>query len=124
MLLLSLDTNSILFEDFSGVEDVESLNAINLTVNSSLPYKVNAYLATEIQNNDGTNIMNKDILNIRANGQNDYNTFTDTTTPIVLLDNQPEGNNIYHGVDLMLKGNLAYEKDIYKTVIKFEAEQK
>lgn len=54
----------------------------------------------------------------------DYNTFADTTIPIILLDNQPNGNDIAHGVDLMLKGNLAYEKDVYKTTIKFEAEQK
>lgn len=124
MLLLSLDTNSITFEDFSGVEDMEKQNAINLTVNSSLPYKINAYLATEIQNSDGSNMMDKDILNIRVNGESNYNTFIDTTTPIVLLDDQPADNDVSHGIDIMLKGNIAHEKDIYKTTIKFEAEQK
>lgn len=124
MISLSLDTNSVTFEDFSGVEDMEKLNAVNLTVSSSLPYKINAYLATEIQNGDKSKTMDKDILNIRANGEASYNTFTDTTTPMILLDNQPNGNDMTHGVDLMLKGNLAHEKDVYKTTIKFEAEQK
>ena len=124
MLSLTLDTNSVTFEDFSGVEDMESLNTVNLIVNSSLPYQINAYMPTEIQNADKTNTMNKDILNIRANGESNYNTFVDTINPIVLLDNQPADNNVSHGVDLMLKGSIAHEKDIYKTTIKFEAVQK
>ena len=124
MLKLSIDTNSITFEDFSGLNDLENLNAVNLTVNSSLPYKINAYLATEIKNSNGTNIMDKNLLNIRVNGQSNYNAFTDIATPIILLDDQEAGNDISHGIDLMLKGDLAYKKDIYKTTIKFEVEQK
>lgn len=124
MLSLSLDTNSVTFEDFSGVEDMEKLNAISLTINSSLPYRINAYLATEIQNGDKSKIMDKEILNIRANGNTDYNTFVDTTTPVVLLDDHQSGNNINHDIDLMLKGNLSHEKDVYKTTIKFEVVQK
>ena len=41
-----------------------------------------------------------------------------------LLDNQDSGNNNVHSIDLMLKGNIAYEQDIYKTTIKFEVNQK
>ena len=48
MLKLSLNTNSITFEDFSRVEDVERLNAIKLSINSSLSYDINTYLPTEI----------------------------------------------------------------------------
>lgn len=55
MLKLSLNTNSITFEDFSRVEDVERLNAIKLSINSSLSYDINAYLPTEIQNGDKSN---------------------------------------------------------------------
>lgn len=124
MLSLSLDTNSIMFDGFSGVDDIEKLNAINLTVSSSLPYKINAYLSTEIQNGDKSKTMDRAILNIRANGESNYNTFVDIDSPTVLLDGQPADNNVSHGIDLMLKGNLAHEKDVYKTVIMFEAEQK
>lgn len=66
-LSLSLYTNAVIFEDFSGVEDMEKANAINLTVESSLPYEVNASLETEIQNADRTEIIDKLILNIKAN---------------------------------------------------------
>ena len=124
MLNLSLDTNSITFEDFSGVDNLELNNVINITVNSSLPYRVSAYLVTEIENVDKSKIMNREILNIKASEENNYNHFIDLDTPIILLDNKPSGNGIIHSIDLMLKGGLAFEKDIYKTVIKFEAEQK
>ena len=124
MVSLSLNTNQVAFEDFSGVEDMEKLNAVNLTISSSLPYKVNAYLATNIENSDKSYTMDKDILNIKANNQSVYSTFTDNLTPIVLLDNQPNGNNLAHGVDIKLKGGIAHQKDVYKTTIKFEVEQK
>ena len=124
MLSLSLDTNNITFEDFGGVEDMEKLNAVNLMISSSLPYQVNAYLATEIQNSDKSNTMNKSIFNIKANSELTYKVFSDTVTPIVLLDNQPKGNDIIHGINIKLKGGIAHEKNLYKTTIKFEVNQK
>lgn len=124
MLSLSLNTNNITFDGFSGVEDIEKLNAVNLTVSSSLPYEVNAYLAHEIQNASKSNTMDKRILNIKANSELSYMTFADTVNPIMLLDSQLPGNNIIHGIDLKLKGNIAHEKDVYKTTIKFEVKQK
>ena len=127
MLKLSLDTNSVTFEDFSGVVDMEKPNAVNLTVSSSLPYKVDAYLATDIQNATKDKTMNKEILKIKANNslESEYKSFTDVNiTPITLLDDQIAGNDVVHGIDLMLKGNLAHEKDVYKTTIKFEVGQK
>lgn len=127
MLKLSLDTNSVTFEDFSGVVDMKKPNAVNLTVSSSLPYKVDAYLATDIQNATKDKTMNKEILKIKANNslESEYKSFTDVNiTPITLLDDQIAGNDVVHGIDLMLKGNLAHEKDVYKTTIKFEVGQK
>ncbi|MBQ8998705.1 MAG: leucine-rich repeat domain-containing protein [Clostridium sp.] len=125
MLSLSLNTNSITFDDFGGTEDLVKENAVTLTVNSSLPYKVDAYLATEIQNSNKNKTMDKEILNIKANGTDEYKTFTDVaTTPITLFDAQEAGNDKTHGIDIMLKGGIPHEKDIYKTTIKFEATQK
>lgn len=124
MISISLNTNSVIFDDFSGVDDVEQPNAINIIINSSLPYQINAYLANEIQNSDKSKIMDKSILNIKANSESIYNTFSDTVNPIVLLDDQNSGNDISHGIDLKLKGNIAHEKDVYKTTIKFEVKQK
>lgn len=124
MLSISLNTNSITFEDFSGVEDIERLNAIELSINSSLPYDINAYLPTEIQNSDKSNIIDKNILNIKENSQLNYQTFNNTTDKIVLKENNPEGNNLKHGIDIKLKGGISHEKDVYKTTIKIEVIQR
>ena len=124
MLLMSLDTNSVTFEDFSGVEDMEKTNAVNISINSSLPYQLNAYLPIEIQNADKSNTMDKRILNIKENSETIYQTFTNTTDKIVLKDNCNAGNDLVHGIDIKLKGGIAHQKDVYKTTIKFEAEQK
>lgn len=124
MLLLALDTNNITFEDFSGVDDMEKSGAINISINSSLPYQLNAYLVTEIQNSDKTNTMDNDVLNIKESSETDYQNFENINEKIVLKDNCDAGNDKTHTVDMMLKGGNAYEANIYKTVIKFEAEQK
>lgn len=124
VLSLSLDTNSITFENFSGIEDLEKTNAVNLIISSSLPYMVNAYLENEIQNSDKSKTMNKEILNIRADGESNYSAFVDTVTPIVLFDNQIESSNTVHGVDIKLEGGISHDKDVYKTTIKFEVNQK
>ena len=123
-LILGLDTNSVAFEDFSGVEDVVKENAVNIHIKSSLPYQLNAYLPIEIQNSDKTNTMNKQILNIKENSERDYKEFTNINEKVVLKDNCPSGNDLVHRVDLKLVGGIAHEKDIYKTTIKFEIEQK
>lgn len=124
ILQMSLDTNSITFEDFSGVEDTLLSNAINVSVNSSLPYSLNAYLPTEIQNNDKTNTMDKSILNIKENTEGTYKSFNNINEKVVLKDNNPAGNDLSHGIDFKLNGNIAHKKDVYKTTIKFEVEQK
>lgn len=124
ILMMSLDTNSVTFEDFSGIEDMEKTNAVNISINSSLPYQLNAYLPTEIQNSDKSNTMDKRILNIKENSESTYQTFANTTDKIVLKDNCNAGNDLVHGIDIKLKGGIAHEKDVYKTTIKFEAQQK
>ena len=124
MLQMTLNTNLITFEDFNGTEDVIKENIINININSSLPYSLNAYLPVEIQNADKSNTMDKRVLNIKENSEANYQTFTNTTDKIVLKDNCSAGNDLIHGVDIKLKGGIAHEKDVYKTTIKFEAEQK
>lgn len=123
-LSLGLDTNYVFFDNYSGVEDLEKLNIVNLIISSSLPYQIKSYMSTEIQNADKSEVVSKDILNIRANGELNYNTFVNTTTPVVLLDNQSSGDNKITGIDLMLKGGVIHKKDIYKATIKFEVVQK
>ena len=124
ILMMSLSTNSITFEDFSGVEDMTKENTVQISINSSLPYSLNAYLPTEIQNSDKSVVMDKSILNIKENSENSYQTFANTTDKIILKDNNQAGNNLIHDIDIKLKGGIAHQKDVYKTTIKFETEQK
>ena len=124
VLSMTLNTNSITFEDFSGIEDMIKENAVNISINSSLPYQLNAYLPVEIQNADKTNTMDKSILNIKENSEVDYKEFVNINEKVVLKDNCYAGNDLLHGIDIKLKGGIAHEKDVYKTTIKFEAEQK
>ena len=124
ILQMSLDTNQVTFDDFSSIEDMVKENAVNISINSSLPYQLNAYLPTEIQNADKSNTMDKSILNIKENSESIYQVFANTTDKIVLKDNCSAGNDLVHGVDIKLVGGIAHQKDVYKTTIKFEAEQK
>ena len=122
-LSMTLSTNSIIFDEFGGTEDMEKLNAVEVTVDSSLPYNLNSYLMTEIKNENGTNIIPKELFNIKINGENDYKAFANINEKLVLKEDCPRGENRY-GIDLILKGSLTHEADVYKTTIKFEAEQK
>src|SRR5699024_11102201 len=117
-------TNNVTFENFTGIEDAVQENAINMTVSSSLPYQINAYLVDEIQNANKSKTMDKEILNIKENGESDYQTFENIGKAIILKDNCSAGNDLTHGIDFKLKGGLLYEQSIYKTVIKFEVKQK
>lgn len=124
MLSMSLDTNSITFDSYSGVDAMEKANAVNLTISSSLPYSLSAYMPTEIANSDKSKTLPIDILNIKESSELDYKQFTNTTDKIVLKDNCIKGNDLVHSIDLKLSSNLAYKADVYKTVVKFEVEQK
>ena len=124
MLSLSLSNNSISFEDFNGTEDLEQNKALEISINSSLPYEINAYLEEEIQNSDKTEIMDKRILNLKENSTTDYEEFSDIKTKLTLLSNSDAGNGKIHSFDFKLKGGIAHKKDIYKTTIKFEVNQK
>ena len=124
MLSLSIDSNNITFENYSGVEDIEKLNAVNITVSSSLPYEIKAYLPSNIQNADKSETLDKSVLNIKASGDTEYRPFNNDSNPILLLENQVRGNGIVHSLDLKLKGNTAHKADVYKTTIKIEVNQK
>ena len=123
-LSMTLSTNSIIFEEFSGVENMEKLNAVDITISSSLPYQLNSYLESEIKNSDGSKIIPKELLNIRLNGENDYKAFSNINEKLVLKENCLKENDNQFSVDLILKGDLTHRADIYKTVIKFEVEQR
>ena len=123
-LSLSLDTNSVRFEDFSGIEDVKINNAVELAVSSSLHYQVKAILPTGITNADKSNILSTNILNIKSSLDSSYKTFTSIGDELIVVDSQPAGSKNLYNIDIMLKGGLLSKADVYKTTIKFEVEQK
>ena len=124
MLSMSLNTNSITFDNYSGVEDIEKANAIEISINSSLPYDLNAYLQTEIKGSENSNIMDMDILKIKDSSKDSYQSFSNTTDKVTLNEDCSSGNYISHNIDLKLESSNAYSVDVYKTTIKFEAVQK
>ena len=123
-LTMSLSTNSVTFENYSGVEDLEMLDAVSITINSSLPYSLNAYMLVQMSNADSSNIMDANVLNIRDNTESNYSQFVNTTDKVLLKDDCMAGNNNMHDIDLKLSGTNLHKADVYKTTIKFEAEQK
>ena len=123
-LSLSLDTNSIVFDDFDSTESMEKKNALNITVQSSLPYTLSASLESEIYNSDKSNKLDKSILNIKNSTDSNYRGFTDIGTPMVILENQVYNNVNNHSIDLMLNSTGFKKADTYKTTLKFEVEQK
>lgn len=123
-LTMSLSTSSIIFDEFSGIQDMEKLNAVEITIGSSLPYQLNSYMMTELKNNDNTNVIPKELLSIRLNGEAEYKSFSGINKKLVLKENYDGSDDNMFGIDLILKGDLAHKADVYKTILKFEAEQK
>ena len=97
-------------------------NAVTLTISSSLPYDVNAYLPTNIEGSRGDQ-MNK-YFKIRANGEPGYkNSLVGTNWWQSRIISRWSAGKKTHGIDLKLQGGIK-PADIYKANIKFEVVQK
>lgn len=123
-LSVSLNTNSVMFEDFDGIDNTIKANALEMSVTSALPYEINASLAVPIQNADKSKTINPAILSIKVNDEDEYKTFTSVESPIRLKDTQSNGDVNVHGIDLKLNTSIPYEIDVYKTVLNLEVKQK
>ena len=123
-LTMSLDTNYILFDGYNGVDEIERLKAVDITVNSSLPYQLNAYLPEGITNKDNSQSIPVNALNIKDNTESTYKTFINNTDKVILKDSCEAGTSNIHSIDLKLASSQTHKADVYKTVIRFEAEQK
>ena len=122
-LSVSLNTNSIVFDNYSSVENLEKLNAVELDISSSLPYTLNAYLETPIQNKDKSITLNPNIINLRESTTSEYQPFRTINDKLLLLDDTSAGNNNIHNIDIKLSGSN-HKSDIYKATIKLEVVQK
>ena len=123
MLSMSLNTNSITFEGYSGTSSLEMKDAVEISINSSLPYTLNASIESPIQNSDGTSVIPSDILNIKESTDIDYKVFSSIGDKIKLSETSTTVNEKMHKIDFKLNTVEAYKPDIYKTTIKFEAIQ-
>ncbi|MBQ9000161.1 MAG: hypothetical protein IJ086_15915 [Clostridium sp.] len=124
MLSLSLNTNSVTFENYSGTEPMEKKGAINISINSSLPYDLYAYIPSEISNTTRTNTLPLDIFNIREGSQTTYQKFENNTDKVILKEYCTNGNDLNHSIDLKLDSSNAHKVDVYKTTIRLEVKQK
>ena len=89
-----------------------------------MPYQLNSYLLNEIENTDGTKTIDKSVLGIKDSSKDEYKSFNNINEKLVIIDDNEAGNNKKHNIDFRLSSGNSYEADVYKTVIKFEAEQK
>jgi hypothetical protein len=124
-LTMSLSTNVITFENYDGIEDMDMKNVLTISVESTLPYSINSYLVTEIQNSDKTRTLNHNILQIKSATTNDYSSFSGVGIALNLVNNQPNnnGNTVSHNFDMRLKKSSNFVVDVYKTSLKFEVVQ-
>ena len=123
-LTISLDTNNILFDGYNGVDSMEKQKALNITINSSLPYDLNAYLPEGIVNKDNSNSIPVNSLSLKDSTDINYQPFVNTSDKIVLKSNCEAGESNIHSIDFKLASSQTHKADVYKTTIKFEVEQR
>ena len=124
ILSLSLSTNTIIFEDINGTEEIEKENAISLTVESTLPYEINSSLESEIKNLDNSESLNPSTLSIKTNDSDTYQNFAGINMPLTILNVQQPTNKDTHVIDLKLNAGSINKADVYRTTVKFEVNQK
>ena len=120
MLSISLNTNIIKFGEYSGVESTNMPMVANITINSSLPYYLNAYMP--VTHNSLVSQIN--LLEVKENSEEEYQEFENIDDKLVLKGICEEGNQKKHSIDLKLGSDESCKEDTCKTIIKFEAEQK
>jgi hypothetical protein len=122
-LKVSLNTNSITFDNFSYTESVEKLNALELVVSSTLPYNIKVSIENDIIGTTYGENVDKSIFNIKSSSSSSYQSFSDSNTSLILLQNQSAGNDMAHSIDMKLSSKKMNKVDVYKAVLKFEVEQ-
>lgn len=124
ILTLTMDTNSISFENFNGVESIEKLKAFNLTVESSLPYALKVCMPIGIIDKDNTTVLENHLISVKESSSDTYLNFNNSMEYLTLLDNQLSGSKNEHSIDIKLNAKVLPETTIYRTVLKFKVEQK
>lgn len=120
-LEMSLSTNQISFENYSGVEDFE--DNLTVTVSSGLNYDLSVTAVEELAGtNNSSNHIDLSLLSIGENGRDSVE-FEEVNRPVLVSENAPNGTN-EHDVVLRIKGDSSVKADTYTTTLQFEAQQK
>lgn len=122
-LNLSLSTNQIKFEDFTGLQDVEIIGAIEMNIDSDKAYDISASIPTIIRNVDGNKELDATVLSIKESNSPDYISFPSLNQSVLLVEDIASGVNT-HTFDFKLNKDKFLEKDSYRAVVKFEINQK
>ena len=120
---LSLSTNQIKFEDFTGLQDVEIIEAIEINIDSDRAYDISASIPTMIRNVEGDKELDATVLSIKESNSPDYISFPSLNQSVLLLEDVASGVNT-HTFDFKLNKDKFLEKDSYRAVVKFEINQK
>lgn len=123
-LSLSLNTNAIIFDDVDGTQETELKNALDISVESSLPYELNATLPSQICNADKSSVLPSSALSIKESSKNTYDTFNNMNEKILIATTGKYNDKTNYSIDLKFNGVAGYKADIYKATIKFEVVQK
>jgi hypothetical protein len=120
---MSIDTNYILFDDFSISEDVEKPNAATFGVTSSLPYELKLFLVSDIKGQAYGDVLDSPVLQVKLNLEDNYKDFSKTDKCITLAQNQEPTSKTYHSVDIKVLGSKIVKSDVYKATLKFVINQ-
>jgi hypothetical protein len=123
ILEVSLDSNQIVFDTFSYIQDTEKLNATKLTVSSTLAYNITVSLEQDIVGLNSGQKVDNSIFHIKSSSSSTYQNFSDDVKKLSLISENIAGDKIEHGIDMKIKGNKINKFDTYKAVLKFEVEQ-
>lgn len=120
---LSLSTNQIKFENFTGIQDMEKLSAIEMNIDSNKAYDIYALIPSEIKNPNGDKVLSARALSVRESTSPDYTRFENINQKVLLMENVASGVNT-HKFDFKLNKDSFSDKDSYRAVIRFEINQK
>lgn len=122
-ITMSLSTNNISFNNISGAEDNEIKNGLMISINSNLPYSINATLLKNIESLN-KDILDNNILNIKESTSQNYLSFNEVNSSVEILSNlNPSGIN-KHYFDFKINAAENLNDLSYETKIKFEAVNK
>lgn len=124
-LILGVSTNQIMFEDYSGIEDMVN-DEVVLSVSSELPYNVGVTMTEPFKGTiDEDATIRSSNLQVKLSNESDtkYRPFT-MGKKEVIISNAPKGVDVKHNLNFRMKADSVVKEDLYTTTLEFEVEQR